>query len=141
MTIGNDSIGALVRRRPDLQRLSDSLDKALRENARAEEEREARMTIVERVRATNTDAALHAGNSGSMFHYVIGGEANNRGGPQLLAKWYERNFYIAHNLTRVLRPETRRVLVLMGSGHVPPLRNILDESPVFCPVSPLPYLQ
>ena len=44
-------------------------------------------------------------------------------------------------LRRALRPGTRRVLVLVGSGHVPPLRNILDESPELCPVSPLPYLQ
>ena len=76
-----------------------------------------------------------------MFTYLLVGEGENRGGPRMLARWYERNFYMAHNLTRVLRPGTRRVLVLVGSGHVPPLRNILDESPQFCPVSPLPYLR
>jgi hypothetical protein len=32
------------------------------------------------------------------------------------------------------------VLVIVGSGHVPPMRNILDESPDFCPVSPLQRL-
>jgi pheromone shutdown protein TraB len=63
------------------------------------------------------------------------------GGPQLLARWYERNFRMAHNLTRALRPETRRVLVIVGSGHVPPLRTIFDEAPGFCPVSPLPLLR
>jgi hypothetical protein len=73
--------------------------------------------------------------------WLATGEGSNRGGPQLLARWYERNFYMAHNLTRVLRPGTRRMIVLVGSGHVPPLRNILDESPEFCPVSPLPFLR
>ncbi len=101
---------------------------------------EATETVVERLRVANGDSALHAGNSGLMFNYLALGEGTNRGGPLLLARWYERNFQMAHNLTRVLRPETRRVLVVVGAGHVPPLRNILDESPRFCPVSPLPYL-
>jgi CTP:molybdopterin cytidylyltransferase MocA len=73
--------------------------------------------------------------------FLAAGEGTNFGGPQLLTRWYERNIIMAHNLTRVLRPETRRVLVIVGSGHVPPIRNVLDESPDFCPVSPLPYLQ
>jgi CTP:molybdopterin cytidylyltransferase MocA len=72
---------------------------------------------------------------------LAAGQGGNRGGPQLLARWYERNIIMAHNLTRVLRPGTRRVLVVVGSGHVPPMRNVLHESPDFCPVSPLPYLR
>jgi hypothetical protein len=48
---------------------------------------------------------------------------------------------MAHYLTLSLLPGTRRVLVLVGSGHVPPLRNVLDESPELCPVSPLPLLR
>jgi hypothetical protein len=73
--------------------------------------------------------------------WLRAGEGTNLGGPQLLARWYERNIYMAHYLTRSLLPGTRRVLVLIGAGHVPPLRNILDESPELCPVSPLPLLR
>ena len=141
MRIGNDSIGALVSRRPDLKRLSDSLTRVLQNELAARRNGEETMTLLQRLHAENTDSSLHAGNSWSMFQYLVAGEGNNRGGPQLIARWYERNFYIAHNLTRVLRPETRRVLVLVGSGHIPPLRNILDESPKFCPLSPLTYLR
>jgi hypothetical protein len=140
MPIGNDSLGALLARRADLRRRGDSVMAALRMEA-ADDRANAGRSIVQRLRAANTEEALHRGNSGSMFDYLGAGEGENRGGPQLLARWYERNFYMAHNLTRVLRPETRRVLVLVGSGHVPALRNILDESPRFCPVSPLPYLR
>lgn len=142
MGLGNDSLGALLARRPVFQRRADSVMTVLRADAKAEEQTNAGLPIVERLRRVNEDAALHAGNSGSMFgSWLATGEGTNRGGPQLLARWYERNFYMAHNLTRVLRPETRRVLVLVGSGHVPPLRNILDESPQFCPVSPLSFLR
>lgn len=142
MGVGNDSIGALLERRPDLAQRRDSLLAVLRAGADSTSRWHRETTILEHLRAANTDQALHGGNSMSMFgSFLAAGEGDNRSGPQLLARWYERNLYMAHNLTRVLRPGTRRVLALVGSGHVPPLRNLLDESPDFCPVSPLPYLR
>jgi hypothetical protein len=141
MRIGNDSIGALFARRPELKRHMDSLQAVMQAGADSSGAWRQASTILEHLRAANTDAALHRGNSLGMFGGLLSaGEGNNYGGPEILARWYERNIKMVHNLTRVLRPDTRRVLVLVGSGHVPPLRNILDEAPQFCPVSPLPYL-
>ncbi len=141
LPLGNDSLAVLLARKPAFQRRADSVLAALRVTAADDERASAALPIVERLRRANEEPALHAGNSGAMFgSFLVTGEGTNRGGPQLLARWYERNFYMAHNLTRVLRPGTRRVIALVGSGHVPPLRNILDESPEFCPVSPLPFL-
>lgn len=140
-TLGGDSLAPLMARRPDLKRRSDSVFARLSADAAAVERAEATSPLAERLWRANTDSSLHAGNSGSMFSYLAVGEGDNRAGPQLLARWYERNFFMAHNLGRVLRPGTQRVLVLVGAGHVPPLRNILDESPEYCPVSPLPYLR
>jgi hypothetical protein len=142
MPIGNDSLGTLAERRPDLKHARDSILTVLQATADSHAVWMRRMTIVEHLRAANTDEALHGGNSLGMFgSFLPAGEGENYGGPQLLAKWYERNIRMAHHLTRVLRPETDRVLVIVGSGHVPALRNILDEAPHFCPVSPLPYLR
>jgi hypothetical protein len=140
MPIGNDSIGALLARRPDLQRRSDSLLSVLQQRADSIRPYLARETIVDHLRRANED--LHGGNSLGMFgSFIAAGEGSNYGGPQLLAKWYERNIMMVHHLARWMRPETRRVLAIVGSGHVPPMRNILDESPQFCPRSPLPLLQ
>jgi uncharacterized protein DUF5694 len=142
MGIGNDSIEALFVRRPQFKALMDSMQAAEQRSADSSSEWHARATVVQQLRVANTDAALHAGNSRATFgSFLSAGEGGNYGGPQLLARWYERNFRMAHNLTRALRPETRRVLVVVGSGHVPSLRTIFDEAPGFCPVSPLPYLQ
>ena len=33
------------------------------------------------------------------------------------------------------------MLFLVGSGHIHVLRHLLEEAPMFCPVSPLPYLR
>jgi hypothetical protein len=142
MPIGNDSIGVLFERRPEFKRRVDSLQKLMQAGADSSSPWRRRATIIEHLRAANTDAALHRGNSLGMFGGLLSvGEGDNYGGPEILARWYERNIKMVHNLTRGLGPNTRRVLVLVGSGHVPPLRNVLDEAPQFCPVSPLPYLR
>lgn len=142
MPIGNDSVSAIWVRRPTLKRASDSLMRSMQAFADSEGVRMRGTTIVQHLREANSDDALHAGNSLGMFGTLLpAGDGENYGGPQVLAKWYERNIRMAHHLTRVLRPETDKVLVIVGSGHVPPLRNVLDESPQFCPVSPLPYLR
>ncbi len=138
----NDSLRAVDRRRPDLKRARDSLVAILQSRAESTNVWMRRTPIVAHLRNLNTDEGLHGGNSLGMFGgYLASGEGANYGGPQLLARWYERNFNMAHNLTRLLTPGVRRILVIVGSGHVPPLRNILDEAPQFCPVSPLPYLR
>lgn len=138
----NDSLRALDARRPELKRSRDSIV-AILQSATDSVNRWMRETsIAQHLRRVNTDEALHGGNSFGMFGGFLGaGEGANYGGPQFLAKWYERNLNMAHNLTRISTPGVRRILVIVGSGHVPPLRNILDEAPQFCPVSPLPYLR
>lgn len=140
--IWNDSLDALALRRPDLAKARDSILAAQQAMADAASAHAMSMRIVDQLRDANSEAAFQGGNSLSMFgSFLPAGEGENYGGPQLLAQWYARNFRIAHHLTRVLRPGTKRVLVIVGAGHVPPLRNILHESPHFCPVSPLPYLR
>ena len=142
MPLGNDSIEALYARRPEFRQRSDSLTKVLQTQTDSIAIWQRKTSLIEHLRAANSDEGLQGGNSFAMFGIMLAaGEGANRGGPQLLARWYERNIIMAHNLTRVLRPETRRALVVVGSGHVPAVRNILHESPDFCPVSPLPYLR
>nr|WP_321232804.1 DUF5694 domain-containing protein [uncultured Psychroserpens sp.] len=82
----------------------------------------------------------HIRNHYGMFGDLRKGENDNFGGARNLARWYERNFKMIHNIYRAATPKTKRVLLIVGSGHVSPLRHILDDSPMFCPVSPMPYL-
>ena len=138
----NDSLRAIDRRRPEFKRARDSITSILQSAADSTNAWMRQTTIVQHLRRLNSDQALHGGNSLGMFGgYLAAGEGSNYGGPQFLAKWYERNLNMAHNLTRVSTAGVRKILVIVGAGHVPPLRNILDEAPQFCPVSPLPYLR
>jgi hypothetical protein len=141
MRIGNDSAGALLARRPDLKEITERASAAAQRESDSHAAAFRRLSIVHQLVEANSDSALHAGNSRGMFGALLPlGEGSNYGGPQILARWYERNVIMVHHLYRTLRPDTRRVLVIVGSGHVPPLRNVLDEAPQLCPISPLPYL-
>jgi hypothetical protein len=142
LRIGNDSVGALLARRPDLNELSESAGAALQRASDRNAKAFAALSIVGQLGELNGDAALHAGNSRGMFGGMLPlGEGSNYGGPQVVARWYERNVMMVHLLYRSVHPSTRRVLVIVGAGHVPPMRNLLDEAPQFCPVSPEPFLR
>jgi hypothetical protein len=138
----NDSLKAIDQRRPELKRTRDSISAVLQREAIARNAWMRATTIREHLLQLNSDESLHRSNSLGMFGgYLQAGEGQNYGGPQFLTQWYARNFNMAHNLTRLLRPDVKRILVVVGSGHVPPLRNLLDEAPQFCPVSPLSLLR
>ena len=138
----NDSLKAVDQRRPELKRTRDSINAILQREAVATNAWMRTTTLREHLLRLNSDESLHRGNSLGMFGgYLSAGEGQNYGGPQFLAQWYARNFNMAHNLTRLLRPDVKRILVVVGGGHVAPLRNLLDEAPQFCPVSPLSVLR
>jgi hypothetical protein len=138
----NDSLKAVFQRRPEFKKTSDSIVAVLQKQADATSTWMRTTTIREHLLRMNSDEALHGGNSLGMFGgFLHAGEGQNYGGPQFLAQWYARNFNMAHNLTRMLQPGVRRILVVVGGGHVAPLRNLLDEAPQFCPVSPLSLLR
>ncbi len=138
----NDSLRAIDQRRPEFKRTRDSISAVLQKQAEAMNAWMRTTTVREHLLRLNSDGALHGGNSLGMFGgYLSAGEGNNYGGPQFLAQWYARNFNMVHNLTRMLRPDVKRILVIVGNGHVPPLRNLLDEAPQFCPVSSLSVLR
>ena len=66
---------------------------------------------------------------------------NKKAAFAIASNWFERNLGIVRNLKQTLSPEVKRVLLLYGVAHVPTLRHIMEISPLFCPVSPLPYLK
>ncbi|HYR06253.1 MAG TPA: DUF5694 domain-containing protein, partial [Longimicrobium sp.] len=63
MPIGNDSTAPLMARRPDLRERGASLQALLQARSDSVRARDAGLGIVERLRETNGDRALHEGNS------------------------------------------------------------------------------
>ena len=62
------------------------------------------------------------------------------GSPVDVAYWYDRNLRMIHHLWRTMGPGDDRILLLAGTGRIRMLRHLLDQAPMFCPLSPLSYL-
>jgi len=141
-TARSDSADALFRRRPDLRQRVDSTIRARQREADSLAGWRRDATVTEQLRALNSDGALHGGHSAALFGgFLEALDGDNGGGADVISDWYARNARMAQNLTRLVQPGTRRVLALVHADHVPALRSILDESPRYCPVSPLPFLR
>ncbi|WP_232702961.1 DUF5694 domain-containing protein [Halobacterium wangiae] len=144
--MGNDATAELAERgyeperKVDVPRLdTDSLQ-------RTRDERLASSTIPDYHRMLNRERELLKNHAGMFGMYVPYGEGENFGGPAALGTWYERNLKMVHNLWRAVDADAQetgdeeRILLVVGSGHVRVLRHLLDETPQFCPVNPLPSL-
>jgi hypothetical protein len=57
-----------------------------------------------------------------------------------LRPWYDRNLRILQNLFRVTDPSDEHVLLIIGTGHLRILKQMLEMTPQVCPVSALPLL-
>lgn len=100
----------------------------------------ANSTIPEYHRWLNQEEQLRTSHERMFGRFLRWGEGDNYGGPRALSIWYERNLRMAHNLWRALEEGDKRLLCIVGSGHIRILRHLLTEAPMFCPVSPLSYL-
>jgi hypothetical protein len=67
--------------------------------------------------------------------YLIGGfrlgKDDDYLGPDMRTRWYNRNLRIFNNLQRITASPDERILVIIGSGHVPIIRHALEASPEF----------
>lgn len=57
-----------------------------------------------------------------------------------LRPWYDRNLRIVQNLFRLGDPEFERIVLVIGSGHLRVLKQIMEMTPQLCPVNAIPYL-
>jgi hypothetical protein len=98
-------------------------------------------TVSDCLAALNRERHLRA-NDRAHFAAAFGGPADRYVGSELLTGWYERNLKTAENL-RIVAEESDadRMVLVVGLGHVHILRQLLDNVPMLCPVSPLPLLE
>ena len=140
MDIWNDDLESLDER--DFQP-EEKVEFSLPDWGAVERETEQRLstsTISEYLAWQNREEQLRLNHDGMFADGLRWGEGDNFGGPRMLATWYDRNLRMVHNLWRAVESGDERVLLVVGSGHVRVLRHLLDEAPMFCPTSPLPYL-
>jgi hypothetical protein len=62
-------------------------------------------------------------------------------GADQVARWYQRNFRMFANLAAAIRSPQDRVLLVVGSGHCPILRELVQADPGLQLVEPAEYLK
>ena len=125
-----------------IERASERLDAPVpspAEHKRAADEHLSTSTIPAYLRWVNREGRLHM-NHDAMFAAGIAGGDERGIGSRLLSAWYERNLRIVENLWCTADPDDDRLFLVVGSGHVHVLRQLLEEMPGVCPTSPLPLL-
>jgi hypothetical protein len=105
----------------------------------AEENRRQREHTIGQILRLNNDPAELAANHGSYVRFSRVGAGDSYVGADLLSKWYDRNIHIHANLQRMVEPGDR-VLVIIGSGHAPILRELITYDPEMVLVEALDYL-
>lgn len=65
----------------------------------------------------------------SYYAYVPFGEPWEYAGPELVARWFERNIKIYRNIRALATSPDDRILVIMGSGHLGWLRQNVENDP------------
>lgn len=79
----------------------------------------------------NTEDRIRAAHG----HYTVGyfklGAGEDYLGPDLSMQWYNRNLRIFNNVQRLTDSPEERILLIIGSGHVPILRFLAEASPEY----------
>lgn len=105
-----------------------------------ENELEQHGTIQELLRYLNTPAALDANASWYMYVDRVGA-GKDYAGADLVSYWYARNLHIYANVMRSIDSPDDRIVILLGAGHVPQLKEYVRLSPDLELVDPEPYLK
>lgn len=88
-------------------------------------------TLREHLLYTNSAGRILRGHGHYLIRWFkIGGDQDDFG-VDFTTGWYNRNLRIFRNIQRINRSSGERILVIIGSGHVPILRFAAQSSPEF----------
>lgn len=105
----------------------------------AESNLRQRENTVAEILVDSNDPQELARNHAIYLRFARVGAGDTDVGAELLAKWYERNIYMFKNVQSLARPGDR-IIVIVGSGHAPILRELVTSDPELNLVDPLHYL-
>lgn len=99
----------------------------------------ASSTIPEYFARMNQDR-IHGQNHVLIFDRAIRTADEAFGSPIALTHWYDRNVRMVHHCWRALEKGDKRLLLVVGAGHVRVLEHLFGEAPMFETTSQRPYL-
>lgn len=58
-----------------------------------------------------------------------GGGKENFAGAFLVSEWFKRNLYMYSIIQKTVEKEDEKIMILVGSGHIPMLKNFIEYNP------------
>jgi hypothetical protein len=98
---------------------------------RYEDQQKGAHSLRQHLLSVNEEGALRT----SAGHYLVGtfksGVGDDYPGADAKTGWYNRNLRIFANITRMGAGPDDRILIIIGAGHVPILRHLVESSPEY----------
>ena len=88
-------------------------------------------TLQETLLRMNSEEALLRSHGTYLVDTFKVGQGHDYIGPDWVTHWYNRNLRIFANLQRITESSQDRILLIIGSGHVPILRHCAQASPEY----------
>jgi hypothetical protein len=85
-------------------------------------------TVLETLELMNSDSSV-AQDVGGYYAFVPFGEPYEYAGPDLIARWFERNIRIYRNIHALITSPQDRILVIYGAGHLGWLQHMVRSDP------------
>lgn len=111
----------------ELERIETEMNRQQRENSIGE------------ILGQMNDPAKLAEDHGVYMRFARVGAGDGFAGAELVSEWYERNIHIFSNIQRIAAPGDR-VIVIIGGGHAPILRELIGYDPELRLVEAVSYL-
>lgn len=102
-------------------------------------ERLAALSVLDLLREANDPARQQQVHAWYMLLALVG-EGANHVGAEVIGNWYQRNLRIFVNLARITSAPDDRILVIIGSGHIPLLTHFVEGSGLYTIEPVAPYL-
>ena len=136
--MGWDRALSFAREHGQSARLDAHLADAERAN-RALNARITTMSVLDMLRMANDPANNRCDHHWYMLLALVG-EGEQYVGADVIGNWYGRNLRIFVNLTRITTTAEDRILVVIGSGHLPLLTHFIQGSGLYTLESTASYL-
>ncbi len=105
-----------------------------------EELKHNKLSLKEYFKYLNSDSALYTNHGWYMQQYLAIGDTDEFPLIDEWTRWYNRNYRIFGNLLRLIETGEERILLIIGQGHIPILKQATQASPDTKYIEVIPFL-
>lgn len=111
--------------------LMNEINMTIAEQEKLTNEKISKLNLTALLEDNNT-AAYRTMNNGFYIKYINpAGPKDNFAGADGVNAWYKRNLYMYSIIQKSIAPQDKRIMILLGAGHVSMIKKFIDDEQVF----------